>query len=607
MVVCDHCSSVVYRSEDGALLAGRESILPQSDSRLFIDATGTISGKQYLVVGHLRYGSGNGAGVWDEWYLQLQGGGELWVSEDERQLRVQEPFDTPEELIFEKLFLGAQVTIGPKTFTVRELGKASCLGGEGQLPYRVVPGESYPFAELATGDGTGFVTLEFDDDAKIQAYWGKTISQEELVIHGEPSPSTKRPERGKNVNCSNCAGALELPPRETTTLVCQYCGSALDLSDGQLRLLGKNPEGHSPSFQFEIGDKAKLRGADYEVAGRMEYVETEVGAFGTHEYPTLEYLLFSPDQGYLWLSEYDGHFVLNEQTDRTPADLSSLLHSPPKTWVTFEEETFQKYENGTVMLRYVDGAMPWKARVGDYFDYAEMVRPPFIYAVDQEGGEIDGFIGEYLNGATVRNAFAKEELSKPVGVHGAQPYVRSKITAILMWAGAAMALLNLGLVFFSTTKKGTVVYSQTITAPDYLAEVVSDPFRLPKTSIVELSLSAPVQNSWVALDLAMVDDSTDSVVAELGGELSYYSGVEGGERWSEGSQEEKHHFRSPPAGNYRFIAKGAGGSGNSVGPGRGETVQVAAANGTDAGTILCHSSWLVFSLSPLRVAAPRSF
>lgn len=575
MMVCEHCSSVVYRTADGALSAGRESLLPESDSRFFNGATGTISGRGFRVVGHLRYGHGGGS--WDEWYLELDDRTEIWVSEDERQLRVQQPFDTPPGLGFENLHLGAQVSIGDRSFSVRERGTASCLGGGGQLPYRVVPGESYPFAELATADGSAFVTLEFDDDAKVHAYWGQSIEHTALVIHGEEPPSTKRADKGQNVKCSQCAGALELPARNVETIVCEYCGSALDLTDGQLRLLGRNPQGHTPEFLFEIGQQGNIRGVAYEVCGRMEYVESEYGgAFsGAAEYVTLEYLLYNPDAGYLWLSQYNNHFVINQQTDKAPDDLQLSWHASPKTGIDFDGELYRKYESGTVALRYVDGSMPWKARVGDVFEYTELVRPPFIVGIDREGQELDTFLGEYASHHEIKDAFQVDSLPSAKSVHAAQPYNRSWVMRGLIFLGGILTIGNLAMALVAYQRKGVEVFSQFLSGAEYLGgEIVSDTFAVPETKIVNLSMFADVQDSWVALDLALVNDETDTVVAEVGGEVSYYSGGIGEDRWSEGSRSDNWYFRAPPPGNYRFIAKGAGGSGNSSGPPRNEMINL---------------------------------
>ena len=72
---------------------------------------------------------------------------------------------------------------------------------------------------------------------------------------------------------------------------------------------------------FEIGDAGTLYGKPYEVCGRMLYQDPE-------GYQSVEYLLFNPDEGYLWLAEEMGHYVVNRPTQQAPARDPMLL--PPK-------------------------------------------------------------------------------------------------------------------------------------------------------------------------------------------------------------------------------------------------------------------------------------
>ena len=74
-------------------------------------------------------------------------------------------------------------------------------------------------------------------------------------------------------------------------------------------------------------------------------------------------------------------------------------------------------------------------------------------------------------------------------------------------------------------------------------------------------------------DLHLAEMGGYLLVAESGADIGYYHGVEGGESWSEGSSRSRVHFRAPPAGRYRLLFQGTGGSGSS-GPARGENLEV---------------------------------
>jgi hypothetical protein len=63
------------------------------------------------------------------------------------------------------------------------------------------------------------------------------------------------------------------------------------------------------------------------------------------------------------------------------------------------------------------------------------------------------------------------------------------------------------------------------------------------------TLSAPVNNNWIAVEGALVSETTG--VAELFlVESSYYHGVDGGESWNEGAQGQTVFLSAVPAGTY---------------------------------------------------------
>ena len=64
-----------------------------------------------------------------------------------------------------------------------------------------------------------------------------------------------------------------------------------------------------------------------------------------------------------------------------------------------------------------------------------------------------------------------------------------------------------------------------------------------------VTLSAPVNNSWIGLEGALVSETTG--VAELFlVESSWYHGVDGGESWSEGGQAQTVFLSAVPPGSY---------------------------------------------------------
>jgi len=145
--------------------------------------------------------------------------------------------------------------------------------------------------------------------------------------------------------------------------------------------------------------------------------------------------------------------------------------------------------------------------------------------------------------------------------------------------GVAFLLLNIVLLIFSLTEeKAAVVLKQQITADQYIQEYLSPPFNVPHDGcILRLSGSAPLRNSWVALDFAMVD-AGDRVISEFWDEASFYHGRDAEGYWSEGSGRFGTNFKVEKAGDYRLLAHAAGGSGYR-GPPRKEPINVVIRSG----------------------------
>jgi hypothetical protein len=75
------------------------------------------------------------------------------------------------------------------------------------------------------------------------------------------------------------------------------------------------------------------------------------------------------------------------------------------------------------------------------------------------------------------------------------------------------------------------------------------PFELRARQNTEVTLSLPLTNEWAYVTVDLVHEESGEL-RSYGAELSYYSGVEGGESWSEGSRENEHLFGAGPAGSH---------------------------------------------------------
>ena len=137
----------------------------------------------FEVLGRIRYGYSKG--IWDEWWVLLDGQF-TWLTEDDHELCIQKRVsDHDLQTAYCASLVSGQraVLLGHEMF-VHEVGQAECLGVEGQLPKGVSPGETYNYLNAGTGDGELTLGIEFDDDPP-SVFLGEWILQREVRITGE--------------------------------------------------------------------------------------------------------------------------------------------------------------------------------------------------------------------------------------------------------------------------------------------------------------------------------------------------------------------------------------------------------------------------------------
>jgi hypothetical protein len=83
-------------------------------------------------------------------------------------------------------------------------------------------------------------------------------------------------------------------------------------------------------------------------------------------------------------------------------------------------------------------------------------------------------------------------------------------------------------------------------APDVF---FTEPFELRGGRNVEVEVSLPVRDAWAFVTVDLVHEGSGEL-RTYGTEIAYYSGVEGGESWSEGSQSSEHLFGAGQAGSH---------------------------------------------------------
>ncbi|HKY05046.1 MAG TPA: DUF4178 domain-containing protein, partial [Blastocatellia bacterium] len=348
VVVCEYCNSVVARGDRRLEDLGKVAELIETGSPLAIGIRGSYRGTPFELTGRAQLGHASG-GVWDEWYAAFADGRWGWLAE--AQGRFYMTFQKPvsgTELIppFEMLQLGQPVPAASDAalLTVAETGEAEALGAKGEIPYRLVPGERYRYADLSGPRGE-FATLDYSPDQDTgfpSIFVGREVTLAELGISGVAEEREARRVSAVQLSCPQCGGPLDLrAPDKTERVTCPNCGSLLDVNQGRLRFL-KALTVWKIAPVIPLGSTAEFDVGPMTVIGFMQRsVE-----FSGVRYFWEEYLLYNPQIGFRWLVRSDDHWNFVEPV--APGAVFDQGRS-----VSYEGKRFRIFQDAPARVEHV--------------------------------------------------------------------------------------------------------------------------------------------------------------------------------------------------------------------------------------------------------------
>ncbi|MCX6538843.1 MAG: DUF4178 domain-containing protein [Acidobacteria bacterium] len=360
-----------------------------------------------------------------------------------------------------------------------------------------------------------------------------------------PSPlATAQAPSIRALQCPKCAGRLEVRGLgQTTTIVCTSCGSVVDISSDDLRVISTFDAHVKRHPVIPLGTRGALRGDPYEVIGFMCRAITVEGT----DYEWSEYLLFNPYKGFRWLTEYNGHWNDVKTTTGQPEDGVNQT-------VTYLGSTFNLFQTAEARVTYVLGEFYWRVSVGEKAFVSDYVMPPLMLSKEKTKEETTWSLGEYVEPEAVAQAFGlKGAIPTRIGVYANQPSPHSAkakgIGRAFAGLAAAAVIVQMASCALAQNRK---VFEQayTFTQEERGKALVTEPFPLTgHASNVVVETTADVENKWIYLSMALINLDSGQAY-DFGREVSYYRGVEGGESWSEGGRSDEAVLPSVPAGQY---------------------------------------------------------
>ncbi|HKV38059.1 MAG TPA: DUF4178 domain-containing protein, partial [Blastocatellia bacterium] len=507
-------------------------------------------------------------GVWDEWYAAFKDGRWGWLAEAQGRFyitfEVSLPPDEGKLPAFDEIQIGQAVTSipGAVAMVAAETGEARALGAKGEIPYRLVPGQTYFYADLSGPHGE-FATIDYGDGER-NLYMGREVQLAELgfaaSVHA-PEHETRHA-GGVQLNCPKCGGPMDLrAPDKTERVTCPNCGSLLDVNQGGLVFLKALERGRVVPV-IPIGTTGDIAGGKYTVIGFMQRsVE-----FSGVRYHWEEYLLYNPQLGFRWLVRSDEQWNFVETV--SPGQVKASAK-----YATFNNRHFRIYQDTVARVDYVSGEFYWKVTLGELVRASDFVHPPFMLSREisvteaqrleghggehsgthrtHETGEINWSLGTYVTPKTVEKAFGISGLPKPGKPAPNQEFPHKKVYSY--WGLTMLVALVLGLIVGTAAPERTV-FQQTYTL-EPLANgsatqtIFTDPIQLKSSLNIQVTATASIDNSWLFVDGDFYDNSNGLTQAyEL--PVEYYYGSDSDGPWREGSPSASAHISALPSGSY---------------------------------------------------------
>jgi hypothetical protein len=208
----------------------------------------------------------------------------------------------------------------------------------------------------------------------------------------------------KQLNCPHCGASLSVKnARKAKVLVCESCGSQLDLTSPEYAVVGQAILGSAlPASPIRLGQFATFDGVKWMVVGRVRYRDEEWWD---------EWLLMTEEGKYQWLVESDGDFSLYQPFAPTsPVDPNQVGDS-----VDLEGIEAKVTERGQATIAYLEGELTWKARIGDKMNYVEAEHDDGIYSIEWTENEIEFFRGQEIDQSEVYQAFGFDAGAPSIG------------------------------------------------------------------------------------------------------------------------------------------------------------------------------------------------
>jgi uncharacterized Zn finger protein (UPF0148 family) len=438
LAVCDYCQTTVLKEADAVKDLGKMSALLEDYSPLQIGTSGVHGGRSFSIIGRiqLRYA----AGMWNEWYLLFDDGSAAWLGDSSGMYTLTtEKTDpaTASEAATLPRFTALQVAhtypINGVNYLAAEIRNAECIGGQGELPFRVGAGWRAPVADFR--NGSEFLTLDYSDGEAPRVYRGTAVTLEQLecqLLRDDDAVKTSAGKYKGKVDalaCPSCGSSIKYLPGVTAHLVCPSCQSQLDAAGPATQVLAAGERVAAAATTLELGAQAKIDGVQHQIIGLMRRADDENTEW-------TEYLLYNTRGGFIWLIETDEGWARAKVASKWPLWQDDCA--------TLGPTTFRKLYAYPARVTFAAGAFNWRVQAGDVVQVIEFGQGQNKLAAEMTEQELTWSQSSPVAADQIRAWFGAQVKADKSGAGGAGAVSANKFIFWLLALNAGPLLMAFG-------------------------------------------------------------------------------------------------------------------------------------------------------------------
>ncbi len=364
---------------------------------------------------------------------------------------------------------------------------------------------------------------------------------------------------GNEILCPGCSSTLK---RYNINAACHYSCSKcytffIHNTDGSTEQISKQDWSLSSVPGITIGAAGNIQGHKFIVTGyskrwdKNELVHWE------------EYTLYDEAKDcYYYLASDEGIWIFvwkSEEQDINPTRISELFGSYVTEYNPYRK--YEEYANFTYGIVFAEGEFDSdiiedaeETRVIEYISNDHML----ISETDEE--ETIWYRGILLSNYEVLTAFAKEDLSMDTQKQLSKQDNEFLVTKYGIIMTVLIIVTQLLLMMFNQPRNilnKDFVTTKDTSSWDNMSAINAGTIKIFGSTALDIAFTSQVNNEWLELDVALENTSGETSY-RFSKAIEYYSGNEGGEFWTEGSQTTHALLSHVPAGEYiLYISPGS--------------------------------------------------